>query len=102
MPIDLDKVKRWIQEGRYLIAYHAKVRMVERQVSTPEMERIIESGDVIEEYPDDDPCSSLLMLGYVKKKPIHMVVGICEDHLRIITVYVPSKDKWIEDRTRRN
>ena len=99
---DFKQIKQWIQKKQYLIAYHAKLRLVERFITTIEMENAIINDEIIEEYPGDEPCPSVLILGFIKNKPLHIVIGMCEDHLRIITVYIPTKEKWIKYRKRRD
>jgi len=58
-------------------------------------------GEVIEEYPDDEPCPSALILGFISHAAYHVVVAFCTDHLRVITIYTPEDEKWIDYRTRR-
>ena len=101
MKSNLQKIKDFIKKKQYLIASHAKSRMAERLITTLNIENAIKNGEIIEEYPEDKPCPSILLLGKVKKKPIHIVIGICEDHIRIITEYIPSKEKWINYKKRR-
>jgi len=101
MKLTFQQIKEFIKNKQYLIAYHAKLRMAERLITTSDIENAIKNGEIIEEYPDDKPCPSALLLGKVKKKPIHIVIGICEDHIRIITEYIPSKKKWINYKKRR-
>jgi hypothetical protein len=57
---------------------------------------------MIEDYPDDETCPSALFLGFTKGIPCHIVVAQCIDHARIITVYQPEKDKWIDYKIRRD
>jgi hypothetical protein len=45
---------------------------------------------------------SALFLGFIDGKPCHVVAAQCEDHARVITVYHPEKDKWIDYRIRRD
>jgi len=75
--------------------------MFQRNVSTDNLRDIVMKGEIIEEYVDDKPCPSALMLGFLKGNPYHIVVAQCEDHVRIITVYKPEEDKWIEYKVRR-
>ena len=75
--------------------------MFERYISTEDMLSILKNGEIIEQYSDDEPCPSVLMLGYISDKPYHLVVGICDDHLRIITAYTPDELHWIDYRKRR-
>jgi len=41
------------------------------------------------------------MLGFIRKDAYHVVLGVCEDHLRVITTYNPDEGYWIDERTRR-
>ncbi len=60
----------------------------------------MENSQVIESHPDDIPCPSALLLGFVNNEAYHIVIAQCIDHVRIVTVYFPAKDKWIEGRIR--
>jgi hypothetical protein len=75
--------------------------MFQRNISTEEIENVIANGEMIENYPDDEPCPCALFLGFTKGIPCHIVVAQCNDHVRIITVYQPEKDKWIDYKIRR-
>lgn len=57
---------------------------------------------IIEDYPHDEPCPAALLLGLANEKPCHVVIAQCDDHARVITVYIPEKDKWIDNRIRRD
>jgi len=70
-------------------------------IPTYNSEKVFHKSGIIEEYPDDAPCSSMLILGFLDKTPYHVVVAQCEDHTRIITVYPPEEDKWVDHKIRR-
>ena len=76
--------------------------MFECNVSTDELIAIISLGEIIEEYPDDEPCPSVLIMGFINAVAYHTVIAVCRDHIRVITVYIPEQDKWIEYSRRRN
>ena len=58
----------------------------------------LETGEIIEEYPNDYPYPSCLTLGNLNTKcPLHVVVGSNHEQLWIITAYYPSSDKWESD-----
>jgi hypothetical protein len=99
--IDLEHIKKLIEQDRFIISNHARVRMFQRNISTDAIKGIIMKGEIIEEYPKDEPCPSALILAFLKNIPYHIVVAQCEDHVRIVTVYKPEKDKWTGYRTRR-
>jgi hypothetical protein len=91
-----------IETGEILISHHARVRMFERNVSTDDLITAISSGEIIESYPDDEPCPSVLIMGLIDSVVYHTVIAVCTDHIRVITVYIPEENKWIEYRRRRN
>lgn len=43
-----------------------------------------------------------MILGFSDKNPYHIVVAQCEDHIRIVTVYYPEEDKWVDYKVRRD
>jgi len=104
MPIKLDfkQIRKFAQNDNFIVSNHARTRMFERNVSTEEIKNIIEKGEIIEQYPDDFPCPSVLILGTVNDNYFHIVVAQCYDHVRIITVYEPDETKWIEFRKRKD
>jgi len=99
--IGKEKIADMVRSGEILISHHARVRMFERNVSTNDLIAIISAGEIIEDYPEDEPCPSVLMIGLIDAVTYHTVIAVCTDHIRVITVYIPEEDKWIEYRKRR-
>ena len=100
MSIDHTRLTKLFLEDNFIISDHARVRMFQRNVSTEDIGQVILYGEMIEEYTDDEPCPSALFLGYVGGTPDHAVLAQCKDHVRVVTVYLPEKDKWIDYRVR--
>lgn len=98
--LDLKHVQDLVLQDKFIISDHARTRMFQRNVSTDELIEVVNNSTIIEEYPEDKPCSSVLLLGFVNSEACHVVVADCIDHVRIITVYYPAKDKWVEDKIR--
>ena len=70
----------------------------DRMISTAEIRSIIESGEVIEDYPEDARGHSCLILGTGNGgRPIHVVCSPKDDYLAIITAYVPDTSEWSDD-----
>jgi len=87
-----------------IFSQHAVQRMFERGIQTNALRAVIESGEVIGEYPDDQPFPSCLILGWLEDRPIHVVIAIdaISRKCYIITAYVPGLDLWNPDfRTKR-
>ena len=82
---------------------HAVRRMLERGISEDEVGLIVEHGEVLEAYPDDEPYPSELLLGWVGARPLHVVVAhnIESQITFIITVYKPEMGEWEADFKRR-
>jgi len=82
---------------------HALTRMFEREISTEDVLHVLEQGEVIADYPEDQPFPSCLLLGWRKGKPLHVVAAKApDDACVVVTVYVPSEQIWNEDfKTRR-
>ena len=57
------RIEKLIREDKFLISHHARIRMFQRNVSTDDIKSVITNGEVIEDYRNDEPCPSGLMLG---------------------------------------
>ena len=67
--------------------------MMQRNISRIDVKQGILSGKIIEEYPKDYPNPSCLILG----NGLHIVCGISDEEIHIITAYRPDSEKWSED-----
>jgi len=90
-----------VERDEVVISGHARSRMFERNISTDELLDIVARGEVIEEYPDREPCPAALILGFINHTAYHVVVAFCQNKLVIITAYLPEKENWVEFRTRK-
>ncbi len=82
---------------------HAVRRMFQRKISKNEVTDAIITGEIIADYPNDEPYPSCLILGFVNKRPLHVVLAIESDSLRyhVITAYDPDPELWDNDFTKR-
>ena len=89
----------------YRITYqrHAVERMAQRGISEEDVENVLLTGNIVEQYPHDTPYPSELLLGWCVARPIHIVVATDTVNRRkiVITVYVPDPRKWEADFRRR-
>jgi len=72
------------------------IRSLQRNISIDETVYALSNGEIIEQYPDDYPYPSALILA-VNGEPLHVVAGIGGGCLWIITAYNPTLDKWESD-----
>jgi Domain of unknown function (DUF4258) len=70
--------------------------MFARRISEVDVEITIETGTIIESYPDDTPFPSYLVLAFIDGSPIHVVYSIDESTniIYVITAYNPSSGIW--------
>lgn len=81
---------------------HAVQRMFEREISVSKVREALQTADVVEDYSFETPEPSRLLFGLQGRRPFHMVTSESSHRITIITVYMPSTDKWKKDlRSRR-
>jgi hypothetical protein len=98
----LHDIRDDLAAGRYDFSRHAFRRAVERNISEQEIREAGTGAEIIEDYPDDKYSPSVLLLGYsASGRALHMQVS-CGDGpaTKIITLYEPDPDQWIDDRVR--
>ena len=66
----IDEIKKKVYERNYRLTFHARVRMFERHISNRDLVDLIINGEIIEEYPDKEPCPAVLMLGFVSGRSV--------------------------------
>jgi hypothetical protein len=78
--------------GRLVDRVHAVIRMFQRSILESEVRAIVEEGEVIERYPDDQPYPSRLMLGRPGDRSLHVVAADnpVDGETIVITVYEPD------------
>lgn len=99
--MQLIEIKAKIAERDYRFSDHAVKRMIARAIDRREIEDVVFSGEIIEEYPDDKYSPSCLVYGKTSAgRDMHVQVT-APPAVVIITVYEPDGMEWIECRTRR-
>jgi len=100
---DMENVLALLEGNAVKFTQHFKLRIKERNIRFSEVRKALISGKIIEEFPNDQPLPSILILGYADNKPLHIVIGIDDYLLWLITVYVPSNELWENDfKTRKD
>ena len=65
--MDIEKLRILCNNKRLIITQHCIKRMMERSIELTEIKQAIAEGEVIEDYPDDYPYPSCLILECVSK-----------------------------------
>ena len=96
--LKISTIKQMVKDGKIRWTNHSIVRLFQRKINQEDIENAILNGEIIEEYENDYPYPSCLIYGVnLNKKVIHVVCGLKETELWIITAYYPDDIKWKED-----
>lgn len=97
-----ERIRKLAANDRLAFKSHTALRMRQRRISSDEVKEALQNCKIIENYPNDYPFPSGLVVGYTRKKrAIHAVVVIDDQNkeegmLWIITVYEPNILEWQE------
>ncbi|MEX2381742.1 MAG: DUF4258 domain-containing protein [Opitutales bacterium] len=80
---------------------HAIQRMAQRGISVDDVRQALDTGEIVEDYPNDFPYPSALVLGWIEQRPLHIVTATAPEKRIIITVYEPDPARWKPGFTRR-
>ena len=95
--LSIDDIRALCHDETIRMTDHAINRCRERSIKYDEITAAILSGEIIEQYPEDFPYPSCLILGTVASGPLHVVAGVGGGALWIISAYRPALDKWEPD-----
>lgn len=101
--MDITDLQKLCEDDAIRWTDHALKRLLFRGISQADVLQAIHSGEIIEDYPDDYPHPSCLLLGTTSTgEAIHVVCGRGDSEAWIITAYHPDPEKWEDDlKTRR-
>jgi len=91
----LSEIKALCHDSKIEVTMHFLQKMTTRGITYSEVKEAIMNGEILEKYPDDYPYPSCLIFGYtLQNRVLHVVVGIEETKLWLITVYEPDPELW--------
>ena len=101
--LEIEKIKQLVREDKIRWTNHVIVRLFQRNITQEDIQSAILNGEIIEEYENDYPYASCLVYGInIENKVLHIVCGMNESELWIITAYYPDNVSWENDlKTRR-
>ncbi len=100
----IEKIREKISQGRFEFTQHAVDQGILRHISVQELREAIASGEIIEDYPNDKYGPSCLILGFTQSgRPLHIQCSYPSRPLmKIITLYQPDPNLWIDFKIRRS
>lgn len=99
----IEQIREKIIRGEFEFSKHAVDQSILRHISVQELREAIGDGEIIEDYPMDKYGPSCLILGFTQVgRALHMQCSYPSRPLiKIITLYEPDPDLWINFRIRR-
>lgn len=70
---------------------------MERGILLEDVMNALNNGSIIEEYSDDYPFASCLILGTSNEKNLHVCASLDDGYIYIITAYIPDSTRWESD-----
>ena len=102
MELTMENLRTLASGGQIFLTAHSQAWLYERGILLADIRQAIQSGKIIEYRPDDYRCPSCLVLGVnLAGRWLHVVCGIHEGALWILTAYWPDLDHWNATYTER-
>jgi len=99
----INELRSKIAANQFEFTRHALDQSILRDITVQELREAMENGEVIEDYPLDKYGRSCLVFGMTKSdRPIHIQCSHpSREIVKIITLYQPDPEQWIDYKERR-
>jgi hypothetical protein len=100
----IDEIRTRVSRGEFVFSEHAVGQAILRQITVDEVRETIRAAVIIEDYPEVKYGPSCLVFGFTSDgRPLHVQFSYPSPlGLKIITLYEPDSEQWIEFRNRRS
>ena len=95
--LDILELRKLYANDMVFLTAHCSLRLDQRAITEDDIKAALNNGEIIEQYPDDYPWPSCLILGYYNNRPIHICMGSSGEAAKLITAYWPDPMKWTDD-----
>lgn len=93
--IDIENLRKLNVIENFVVTQHALDRLLTRNISMSDVQKVIEEGEIIKQYEDDKPYPSCLILGLsIEGRMLHVVVSHNKESIYLITAYYPDLSIW--------
>ena len=98
-----EQIRRKAADDLFELSRHAVTQGAARGIMVRELREALVRGEVIEDYPNDKYGPSCLVLGLTDRgRPLHVQCSHpSRPVLKIVTLYEPDPELWIDHRQRR-
>jgi hypothetical protein len=99
--LDIAALRKAVEENRYLITQHAQQRMGLRKITHANIKYVVTTGDIVEEYPGNEPDPKALFMAQVEGEPLYVSCAFDGNCVYIVTVHRYDPERWLDPWTRR-
>ena len=100
--IRIEEIRAFCRDESIKATQHFTDRIFKRGIEYGDIICAIMNGEIIEHYPDDYPYPSVLISGHgAERGSLHVVAGMGDGEIYLITAYRPSPEKWESDCKKR-
>lgn len=93
--MEIEDIRKIYREYGVTITDHADQRMTERGIEPVEIRDAILHGEIIENDYTAEPYPRYLILSCIREgKPLHVVLGVTQDAIDVVTAYRPDPMRW--------
>lgn len=91
----IEELRKLNTAEHYVVTEHARIRLIERGITLDDVICCTANGEIIEQYENDKPLPSCLILGMaIRGRFIHTVISHDDDFIYLITAYYPDEQRW--------
>ena len=100
----IENIREVIKRQQYEYTLHAVDQSILRHITRRELEEAVETGEIIEDYPNDKYGPSCLIHGVTSTgRHLHIHCSYSKRlKVKIITLYEPDPREWIDYKERRS
>ena len=96
--LNIENIKKCVIQKHIYWTKHCLNRKNQRDILISDVKKAIITGKIIEYYYDDYPYPSCLISGKdLSERKIHIVCGLNNKTVYMITAYHPDSKEWKED-----
>lgn len=96
-------IQQCVKQRSIRWTYHVNMRLQGRSISREAILASCASYEIVEAYPEDKYLPSYLVFATYQGNVFHVLFAtdVAEDHVRVVTAYVPDPDEWEQDLKKR-
>jgi uncharacterized protein DUF4258 len=99
----IKEIRDKFSRDEFEFSRHAVDQTLRRGIKVSEIRESVAAGELIEDYPDDKYGPSCLIFGFTQTgRPLHVQCSHpSRPIIKIVTLYEPDPDQWIDFRKRK-